>query len=43
MLSGFPLSVSASQIRARVRAGQPIGHLVPAKVAEAIANNRLYL
>ena len=42
-LRGFPLGVSASQIRARVKAGQPIDHLVPAAVAEAIGNNRLYL
>jgi nicotinate-nucleotide adenylyltransferase len=42
-LSGFPLGVSSSQIRARVKAGQPIDHLVPAAVAEAIRNNRLYL
>jgi len=42
-LQGFPFGVSASQIRARVRAGQAIDHLVPAAVAEAIGNNRLYL
>jgi nicotinate-nucleotide adenylyltransferase len=42
-LQGFPLGVSSSQIRARVKAGQPIEHLVTAAVAEAIANNRLYL
>jgi len=42
-LSGFPFGVSASQIRARVKAGQPIEHLVPPPVAEAIRNNRLYL
>ena len=39
----FPLGVSSSQIRARVKAGLPIDHLVPAAVAEAIRNNRLYL
>jgi nicotinate-nucleotide adenylyltransferase len=43
MLKGFPLGVSSSQIRARVKAGAPIDHLVPAAVAEAIRNNRLYL
>lgn len=43
MLSGFPLGVSSSQIRARVKAGLPIDHLVPAIVAEAVRNNRLYL
>jgi len=42
-LSGFPFGVSASQIRDRVKAGQPIEHLVPTPVAEAIRNNRLYL
>ncbi|HOX58642.1 MAG TPA: nicotinate (nicotinamide) nucleotide adenylyltransferase [Candidatus Paceibacterota bacterium] len=42
-LTGFPLGVSSSQIRARVKAGLPIEHLVPGRVAEAIRNNRLYL
>jgi nicotinate-nucleotide adenylyltransferase len=42
-LTGFPLGVSASQIRERVRAGLPIANLVPAPVAEAICNKRLYL
>jgi nicotinate-nucleotide adenylyltransferase len=42
-LRGWPLGVSSSAIRARVRAGEPIEHLVPASVAEAIRNNRLYL
>src|SRR5947208_7872 len=42
-LTGFPLGVSSSQIRERVKAGLPIAHLVPAAVAEAIRNNRLYL
>jgi nicotinate-nucleotide adenylyltransferase len=42
-LAGFPLGVSSSQIRARVKAGQPIEHLVPAAAAEAIHNYRLYL
>lgn len=42
-LRGFPLGVSSSEIRARVKAGLPIEHLVPAAVAEAICNNRLYL
>lgn len=42
-LKGFPLGVSASQIRARVKAGLPVDHLVPAAVAEAIRNYRLYL
>ncbi len=42
-LRGFPLGVSSSQIRRRVQDGLPIGHLTPPPVAEAIANNRLYL
>ena len=42
-LTGFPLGISSSQIRARLRAGQSIEDLVPAAVAEAIRNNRLYL
>jgi nicotinate-nucleotide adenylyltransferase len=43
ILTGFPLGVSSSQIRERVRAGLQIEHLVPTAVAEAIRNNRLYL
>lgn len=42
-LTGFPFGISASQIRARVKAGQTVEHLVPGPVAEAIRNNRLYL
>jgi nicotinate-nucleotide adenylyltransferase len=42
-LHGFPFGVSAAQIRARVKSGQTIDHLVPAAVAEALGNNRLYL
>jgi nicotinate-nucleotide adenylyltransferase len=42
-LSGYPLGVSASQIRARVKAGLPIEHLVAPAVAEAIRNYQLYL
>ena len=41
--TGFPFGVSSSQIRARVKAGLPIDHLVPPPVAEAIRNYRLYL
>ena len=41
-LHGFPLGVSSSQIRARVKAGQPIDHLVTATVAEAIRGGSLY-
>jgi nicotinate-nucleotide adenylyltransferase len=42
-LRGFPFGVSSSQIRLRVKTGLPIDHLVPAAVAEAIGNYRLYL
>jgi nicotinate-nucleotide adenylyltransferase len=42
-LRGWPIQISSSEIRRRVRDGLPIGHLVPAGVAEAIHNNRLYL
>ncbi|MST01067.1 MAG: nicotinate (nicotinamide) nucleotide adenylyltransferase [Pedosphaera sp.] len=42
-LRGFPLGVSSSQIRARVKAGLPVDFLVPPAVAEAIRNSRLYL
>ena len=42
-LDGFPLKVSSSQIRARVKAGLPVQGLVPSTVAEAIRNSRLYL
>jgi nicotinate-nucleotide adenylyltransferase len=42
-LRGFPLGLSASQIRDRVRRGQPIDLLVGAPVSEVIRNNRLYL
>ena len=42
-LQGFPFGLSSSQIRERVRAGKPIDGLVPAAVAEAIRNSRLYL
>ena len=42
-LAGFPLRLSSSEIRDRVRQGLPIRHLVPSAVEEAILNNRLYL
>ncbi|HYT59995.1 MAG TPA: nicotinate (nicotinamide) nucleotide adenylyltransferase [Haliangiales bacterium] len=42
-LAGFPLGVSSSQIRERIRAGRPIDLLVGPALAEAIRNNRLYL
>jgi nicotinate-nucleotide adenylyltransferase len=42
-LRGFPLAVSSSQIRERIRRGQSIDLLTTAPVAEAIRKNRLYL
>ena len=42
-LRGWPLGVSSSAIRERVRTRRSIAHLVPAVVDEAIRNNRLYL
>ncbi len=42
-LTGWPLGVSSSGIRERIRTGLTINHLVPRAVAEAIRNNRLYL
>ena len=42
-LKGFPLGISSSQIRARVKAGLPIDSLVPPFVAEAIQAAHLYV
>ncbi len=42
-LKGWPLDVSASQIRERVKAGRQIDHLTSPAVAEAIHNYHLYL
>jgi nicotinate-nucleotide adenylyltransferase len=41
-LKGFPFGVSSSEIRARVKAGRPIDHLVPAAVAGAISETNVY-
>ena len=41
-LRGFPLGVSSSQIRERVKAGLPVEFLVPPGVAETIRHHRLY-
>jgi len=41
-LTGFPLGISSSQIRARLRTGLPIDLLVPSAVAEAVKNSGLY-
>ena len=42
-LTGFPLALSSSEIRIRVKAGLSLEDLVPTAVAEAIRNNQLYL
>ena len=42
LLKGFPLGVSSSEIRARVKAGLPVDHLVPPAVAGAIRAAQLY-
>lgn len=42
-LRGFPLGVSSSEIRSRIRQGLSIRFLTPDTVAEAITTNRLYL
>jgi nicotinate-nucleotide adenylyltransferase len=42
-LRGWPLKVSSSEIRERVRSGKTVRHLLPAGVAEVVAGERLYL
>jgi nicotinate-nucleotide adenylyltransferase len=42
VLEGWPLKLSSSQVRARVKAGQSIDALVPSVVAEVIEENGLY-
>jgi nicotinate-nucleotide adenylyltransferase len=41
-LKGFPISLSASEIRERVKTGLPVDLLVGTAVAEAIRHNSLY-
>jgi hypothetical protein len=43
LLRGFPLGVSSSEIRERVRQGRPADLLTGPLVAEAIRENGLYL
>jgi nicotinate-nucleotide adenylyltransferase len=43
MLKGFPLEISSSEIRARVKASLPIECLVPPFVAQAIRDAGVYL
>lgn len=42
-LKGWPIRLSSSQIRERVRDGLPVEHLLPPGVADVIRHNRLYL
>jgi nicotinate-nucleotide adenylyltransferase len=42
-LKGFPLGVSSSEIRARVKTGLPVENLVPPFVADAIHAARVYI
>ena len=41
-LTGWPLKVSSSQIRARAQAGLAVDHLLPSGVGEVIREGRLY-
>jgi nicotinate-nucleotide adenylyltransferase len=43
ILKGFPIEISSSQIRARVKAGLPIENLVPPFVADAIHAAKIYV
>jgi nicotinate-nucleotide adenylyltransferase len=43
ILKGFPMEISSSQIRERVKAGLPIENLVPPFVADAIRAAKLYI
>ncbi|HEX3889651.1 MAG TPA: nicotinate-nucleotide adenylyltransferase [Verrucomicrobiae bacterium] len=43
ILKGFPIEVSSSQIRARVKANLPIENLVPPFIADAIHATKLYV
>jgi nicotinate-nucleotide adenylyltransferase len=43
VLRGVPLGISSSEIRARLKGGLSFAHLTPPTVAEALANNHLYL
>ncbi len=43
ILKGFPIEISSSQIRARVKAGLPVENLVPPFVTEAIHAAKIYI
>jgi nicotinate-nucleotide adenylyltransferase len=42
ILKGFPIEISSSQIRARIKAGLPIENLVPPFVSAAIHTAKIY-
>lgn len=42
-LKGFPLGISSSEIRERLKTGRPIAHLVPPAAAEAILAAQAYV
>jgi nicotinate-nucleotide adenylyltransferase len=42
-LKGFPIGISSTQIRARIKTGQPVDDLLPLAVADAIRQGHLYL
>src|SRR4051812_8042123 len=42
VLSGWPVQISSSQIRARVQAGQPVDHLLSLGVGDVIRSSKLY-
>jgi nicotinate-nucleotide adenylyltransferase len=42
VLNGWPLKLSSSEIRMRVKQGKPVAHLLPPGLAEVIEQNDLY-
>jgi nicotinate-nucleotide adenylyltransferase len=42
-LRGWPLGVSSSEIRERIRTNRPVDHLLPPHVTAAMASDRAYL
>ena len=43
LLVGFPLGLSSSQVRARIKTGLPLDDLVPSAVADSIREGRFYV
>jgi len=41
-LRGWPLGISSSEVRDRIRRGLPFAHLVPAGAADVIVSEGLY-